>query len=125
MGAAPPPIRPPARQSDYEIAFGFLIDFEKPLMRPDEAARILGRSLNYIYGCIESGELDAHKPMNREVNRYMITRRSVALHLARSATYRSGDFMDRIKALLGEMTAPQLDELIRDAGSLRKRKFVA
>ncbi len=105
--------------------FDFLIGFEKPLMRPDEAARVLGRSVNYVYACIECGDLEAHKPKNREVNRYMVTRRSVALHLAETATYRSADWMNRVRSLLREMTAEQLDELVQDATTLRRRNFVA
>lgn len=117
------PALPPAKESPWEIEFGFLIDFRKALMRPDEAARILGRSTNYIYAAIEAGDLEAFKPKGREVNRYMISRRSVALHLAETCTLRTGDWMNRVQALLGEMSESQLGTLTNYIAVLKRRKF--
>ncbi len=111
------------RESPWEIEFGFLLDVRKKLLRPDEAARLLGRSTNYVYSAIESGDLEAFKPKNREVSRYVISRRSVALHMCETCTLRTGDWMNRVQALLGEMSAGQLDALANDIAVLKRRKF--
>ncbi len=109
----------------WEHEFGFLIDFEKRVMRVDEAARLLGRSFSYVYRAIEEGDLEAHRPRNRERQVYRITRRSLALHFAETATYKSRGWLGHINALLGEMTEEQLDAHIKAATTLKRRKFAA
>lgn len=109
----------------WEHEFGFLIDFQKKAMRVDEAARLLGRSANYVYAAVKTGDLEAHRPENRIVGRYVITRRSVALHFAQTATYKSGAWLRHVQALLGEMTEEQLDAHIKAATGLQRRKFAA
>jgi excisionase family DNA binding protein len=74
-----------AKHISDQLEWDWMVPTTKNLLRPDEAARYLGRSIDFIYGLIDEGELEAFAPLNREVERKVITRRSVVLYLARSA----------------------------------------
>lgn len=74
-------INTPEKKADWD----WLIPTQKNLLRPDEVASYIRRSLNYVYNEIEAGELEAFAPPDRQVERKLITRRSLLLHLARCA----------------------------------------
>lgn len=105
--------------SNEQSAFDFLVPYRKPLLRPDEAATCLGRSVDFVYDMLDEGKLESHAPKNREVRRYTITRRSVVLLLAETATYDPEHFTTRAEALLETLSADQLTRVIRRATELR------
>lgn len=93
--------------------YDFLIPTRKPLMRTDEVAIAIHRSLNYVRALIEDGRLEAHRDSatgDRSTN--IVTRRSVILYLAETADYDPAHIVMRVEAVMKTLKAPSLDRLI-------------
>ena len=105
-----------------QMGFDWLMPYRKPLLRTDEAADCLRRSQDFVCTLIEEGRLEAHHTgADREKKRYNITRRSVLIELATSATYDPSHFIGRIEELLESLDASQLSRVIVRATQLRAK----
>ncbi|HWM26576.1 MAG TPA: hypothetical protein VNP98_17295 [Chthoniobacterales bacterium] len=104
-----------ARQRDAVEAgeYDFLIPTRKPLMRTDEVAQVLHRSLDFVRALVGEGRLEAHRDSakgDRATN--IITRRSVVLYLAETSDYDPAYMIMRVEAVLKTFKAPALDRII-------------
>lgn len=100
--------------------FDFLLPLAKNLWRTDEVADAIGRSIQYVRQLIESGRLEAHKDSaygTRESS--LVTRRSVLLYLAETATYDPAYFVIRLESAIKKLPTQSLDRLIVTATRLR------
>lgn len=98
--------------------FDFLVPYSKPLLRPDEAAKCLGRSVYFVYQMIDEGKLEAHAPQGREKQRYVVTRRSVLALLADTALYEPALYVERVRTLLEHCSAADLSSLGKSITSI-------
>ncbi|MCA1659013.1 MAG: hypothetical protein LC642_00505 [Verrucomicrobiaceae bacterium] len=99
--------------------YDFLIPTRKAIMRPDEVANAIGRSLPFVRSLIEAGRLEAHQDSakgSRESN--TITRRSVILYLAETSNYDPAFIVMRVEVVMKTLKQPALNRLIAFA---RKR----
>jgi hypothetical protein len=90
-----------ATQAEIDAAhrsFDFLIPFQhKQLLSTEEVARCLGREVDFVRQLVELGKLEAFQDSafgTRLSNR--ITRRSVVVHLARTAQSPVDDFAEAL-----------------------------
>jgi predicted DNA-binding transcriptional regulator AlpA len=95
--------------------------FKAPILRPDQVAQATGWSRRTIYELAEEGLLEVHALPGRAVERKMITRRSVALFLLRSAKTPSRVFPALLEAVLPTLSAEELAHLIEKALAQRAR----
>ena|SRR5581483_1411552 len=102
--------------------FEFLLPYEKPLLRPDEAAECLRFERNHIYTLMLEGKLESHSDDDRERPTHRITRRSVLARLAKTAKYEPDDFLDVIESLIKTLSRSQIDRLIVRAQRIRETK---
>jgi hypothetical protein len=103
--------------------FDWLVPTTKDLLRPDEVARYLGRKETFVYDLCDTGKLEAFEPVDREVKRKVITRRSVLIVLAEQAKTNPALFFERVLALLNHLDAHQLAQLIAAANQRRAKRF--
>jgi hypothetical protein len=99
--------------------YDFLIPTRKPIMRMDEVASAIGRSIAFVRALIDDSRLEAHRDSakgDRPTN--LVTRRSVVLYLAETANYDPTYVVMRIEVVMKTLTAPGLNRLIAFA---RKR----
>lgn len=108
---------------EIQTTWDWLVPVTKDHLRPDEAARFLGRELDFVYAMIEEGKLEAFEPPDRIVKRKTITRRSVVALLAEMATVSPELFADRCIALLQHADSALLTRLITEATKLRTQRL--
>lgn len=96
-------------RGDYD----FLILTRKPLMRTDEVAIAIHRSLGFVRALIEDGRLEKHRDSaTGERCTNIVTRRSVILYLVETGDYSTEQIVMRIEAVMKTLTMPALDRLI-------------
>lgn len=102
--------------------FDFLIPFQhKKLLTTDEVARCLGREVDFVRQLVEAGKLEAHQDSafgKRLSNR--ITRRSVAVHLARTATRDPSIFVETVIDLVTQLSSTDRERLLKVLQILKK-----
>jgi hypothetical protein len=102
--------------------YDFLIPTRKPLMRTDEVASAIHRSLGFVRALIEDGRLETHKDSAKgERLTNSVTRRSVILYLAETADYDPAYLVMRVEVVMKTLRAPELDRLISFARKQRER----
>jgi excisionase family DNA binding protein len=101
--------------------FEYLLPYAKSLLRPDEAADVIGFERNKIYTLILEGKLEAHAE-ERDRPSYRVTRRSVLAYLAKTAQYEPDDFLDVIEVLIKTLSGKQIDQLVVRARRIREGK---
>lgn len=106
-----------------QTAWDWLVPTTKDLLRPDEVARFLGRKETFVYELVEEGKLEAFEPVDRQVKRKVITRRSVLLVLAEQARSNPANFAERVHALLPHLDAASLSRLISEATKLKNKNL--
>jgi hypothetical protein len=99
---------PPAAQ---QHEFDFLVPTQKELLRPDEVARILSQSEDFVYRLRDEGRLECHSHPAREVKRFRVTRRSLLAYLVESAEYISAHHTDRLLACLRRLPPTELQRV--------------
>lgn len=103
--------------------FDFLFPFGKRLLRTDEVAIAIGRSTQYVRELIKAGRLEAHQDSSsgqRGTN--LVTRRSVILYLASTASYDSNFVVLHLEAVFKTLRQPfVLDRLIATLKKQRER----
>jgi hypothetical protein len=102
--------------------YDFLIPTRKPLMRTDEVAIAIHRSLDFVRALIEDGRLEAHRDSaTGKRNTSIVTRRSVVLYLAETSDYDPAFIVMRIEVVMKTLKLPALDRVIATARKLRER----
>jgi len=109
--------------SEIQPAFDWLIPTTKELLRPEECARYLDRSLDFVDAMITEGKLEYMAPTGRQVERKRITRRSLLLLILEQFRADPDLWFERYADLLPRCTAPQLTRLITEATRLRSKKL--
>jgi hypothetical protein len=110
---APPQLNPRQLAAVEAGEYDFLIPTRKPLMRTDEVAVAIHRSLNFVRALIDDGRLESHQDSatgNRNTN--IVTRRSVVLYLAETADYDPAYIVMRLEVIMKTLKAPALERLI-------------
>ncbi len=102
--------------------FDWLVPTTKELLRPDEVARYLGRSPDFVEQMIDEGRLEYLSPADRQVERKVITRRSLILLIAEQFRGDPARWMERVEALLNHMDAAQLTRVITAAQARLSKK---
>lgn len=93
--------------------YDFLIPTRKALMRMDEVASAIGRSLSFVRALIDEGRLEAHRDSakgDRLTN--LVTRRSVILYLAGTGNYDPAFIVMRVEVVMKTLKAPALQRII-------------
>jgi excisionase family DNA binding protein len=78
-------------------SFDWLVPLRKNLLTTQEVARCIAQGQDYVRQLIESGRLEAHQDSafgSRLSNR--VTRRSVVVHLSRTAKYEPDTFLESL-----------------------------
>jgi len=109
--------------SDTQPSFDWLIPTTKELLRPEECARYLDRSLDFVDAMIDEGKLEWMAPTGRKVERKRITRRSLLLLILEQFRADPELWFERYAALLHRCSAHQLTRLIAEATRLRSKKL--
>lgn len=104
-------------------AFDFLMPFSerRTLLTPQEVAKVLHRSVDFVEMMIEEGKLEAFAPTDREKQRKMITRRSALLLLAEQAKGDPNHWFERVLRIIDTCTPEQLSQVIIRATQRRAR----
>lgn len=103
--------------------YDFLIATRKPLMRTDEVAVAIHRSLDFVRGLVEAGRLEAHRDSAKgERKTNIITRRSVILYLVETGDYTTEQIVMRVEVVMKTLQAPALDRLI--AFAMRQKHLI-
>lgn len=111
--------------SETQTGWDWLVPTTKDLLRPDEAARFMGTSVDFVYALIDEGKLEAFEPTDREVKRKRVTARSVRLTLAEQALNHPQNFAERMHALLPHLDSASLSRHIAEATRLRSKKLTS
>lgn len=103
--------------------FDFLMPFSprRKLLTIAEVCGVLHRKRNFVEDMITEGKLEALAPQDRDVQRKLITRRSVLLLLAEQSLGDPKLFGERALKLLEACNRQQLDALIVRATHLRAK----
>jgi hypothetical protein len=112
-----------AEFADAQRNFDFLLPYRKPLYTVPDTVKAIGREQDYVRELIDLGRLEAHQDSafgTRKSN--LVTRRSIAVYLARTAQYDPAHFVDSFKELLATLTPAQLTQLIVLATQERARR---
>ena len=125
-GLFPPTGTPASRMAAKHVDqghFDFLMPYSerRTLLSPQEVAKVLNRSVDFVEQMIEEGRLEAFGPRDREKTRKQITRRSVLLLLAEQAMAEPELWFERVVRLVDACTHAQLDALIIRATQRRAR----
>lgn len=103
--------------------FDFAMPWGKLLLNTREVARAIGREQDYVRQLVESGRLEAHQDSAfGERKSSLVTRRSVLVYLAETATYEPRAMQSRLEALVDDLTRPQLEALLARATAALSRK---
>lgn len=96
-----------------QAAFDFLMPYSerRTLLNPQEVAKVLNRSTDFVEAMIDEGKLEAFAPQDREKQRKQITRRSVLALLAEQSLSDPEHFFERVLRLADTLTREQLDAL--------------
>jgi excisionase family DNA binding protein len=124
MQPAPAKAPTPAEIEAAQLGFNWLLPVRKQLLTTGEAAKYLGREVDFVRALVESGGLEAHQDTalgERKSSR--VTRRSVLLRLMRSANYRPENFLRQIIELLETFPPEDLRQVAQAAEALRQRKL--
>lgn len=100
--------------------FDWLIPTSKELLNPEEVARILNQSVDFVYKLRDEGRLECHSHPDRIIKRFQATRRSLLLYLVESAEYKSSDLTDRLLRVLKKLAPAELSRLLHEANRLPK-----
>lgn len=116
---APALTKAAARQLDQGM-FDFLVPYRKPVLLPSEAARSIGRSVDFVRDLIQGGQLESlEQAAKGERKVYLVTRRSVLCCLAKSANFEPADFDLCLTSLVESLDAARCEHLIRVATARR------
>jgi hypothetical protein len=109
--------------NNHHGAFDFMMPYSEArrTLNPQEVARCLERSIDFVEAMIDEGRLEAFAPADRAKQRKRVTRRSVLLLLAEQAQFHPEHFVERLLCLVDTCTAEQLDAIIRRASQRRAR----
>jgi predicted DNA-binding transcriptional regulator AlpA len=102
--------------------FDHLLQRMPLLMRVDQVTAAIGWKRSTIYDLCEEGLLHYHALPNRETERKLITRASVALLLLRTASYTAADVLALATLVLPVLPLPQLKALSAAAAQEILRK---
>jgi hypothetical protein len=93
--------------------YDFLIPTRKPLMRMDEVASAIGRSVSFVRDLIDDSRLEAHRDSARgERPSNQVTRRSVILYLAETSNYDPSFVVMRLEVVMKTLQAPAINRII-------------
>jgi len=120
--------RPRFQASEREFAtaqlnFDFLLPYKKSLYSVPETAKAIGRKDDFVRELIDDGRLEAHADSafgSLKSNR--VTRRSIAVYLARTAQYDPAQFIDQFRELFRTLTPEQLNKVVVMATQERARR---
>jgi hypothetical protein len=82
-----------------------------------EAARVIGRSAQYVRDCFDNQKIMGHALNARAVagdekrRSYQIPREALLLYLMETANYRNGDFAERVETLLESLSMDEKQEI--------------